>query len=99
MGLEAEAAWGFGLQERAEPMQWLILLELAAGASLAARPSEAPGESAGWWVGCRGWCVLNPFPRRRRRCQLFHTSSSPPAKEARYCCGENSFYSFLCMWG
>jgi len=51
VGLEAEAAWGFGLQETAEPMQWLILLELAAGASLAARPSEAPGESAGWWVG------------------------------------------------
>lgn len=23
--MEAEAAWGFGLQERAEPTQWLIL--------------------------------------------------------------------------
>ena len=51
MGLETEAAWGFGLQERAEPTQWLILLELAAGASLAAWPPEASGESAGWWVG------------------------------------------------
>ena len=53
MGLETEAAWGFGLQERAEPTQWLILLELAAGASLAARPPEASGESAvvGWLMG------------------------------------------------
>lgn len=49
--MEAEAAWGFGLQERVERTQWLILLELAAGGSLAAWPSAAPGESAGWCVG------------------------------------------------
>lgn len=43
--------------------------------------------------------MLNPFPRRRRRCQLFHTSSSPPAKEARYCCGRKQLLLILLYLG
>lgn len=68
---------------------------LAAGASLAAQPHCLPRVS--WLVGWLAEVLYAEFLSREGE-ELPATPHTTLSTLSRHCCGENSFYSFLCIW-